>query len=64
MNFRDEISTYSGEAIKLYKVKCKCGHTISFIKNHYAICSHCGKKVYPTKKSEFRDKMLKEIRKR
>ena len=64
MAWKDEVSTFSGEPIKLLKVKCKCGHTLSFISNHYTICSHCGRKVYPTKKTEFKDKLLKEINKK
>lgn len=64
MGWKDEISTFSGEPIKLLKVKCKCGHTISFISNHYTICNHCGRKVYPTKKSEFKEKLLKEIKRK
>lgn len=64
MKWGDEISTFSGELIRLYKVKCKCGHIISFLSNHYIICSYCGRKVYPTKRSEFKDKLLKEINKR
>ena len=62
--WREEKSTYSGETIRLYKIKCECGHTISFLNNHYAICRHCGRKVYPTKRCEFKDKLLKEIRKK
>jgi uncharacterized protein with PIN domain len=58
----DDVSTFSGEKIRLIKVKCKCGHTISFMKNHFAICSYCGRKVYPTKKSEFKDKLIKELK--
>lgn len=64
MAWKDEVSTFSGEPIRLLKVKCKCGHTLSFISNHYTICSHCGRKVYPTKKTEFKDKLLKEINKK
>ena len=64
MSWKDEVSTFSGEPIKLLKVKCKCGHTLSFISNHYTICSHFGNKVYPSKKCEFKDKLLKEIKKK
>lgn len=64
MGWKDEISTFTGEPIKLLKVKCECGHTISFLSNHYVICTHCGRKVYPTKKSEFKDKLLKEIKRK
>lgn len=64
MGFKDEISTFSGEKVRLFKVKCQCGHTISFLSNHFVMCNHCGRKVYPTKKSEFKDKLLKEIKKK
>ena len=62
--FKEDVSLLTGEPIILIKTKCKCGHTMTFIKNHYAICSHCGRKVYPTKKSEFKDKLIKELKKR
>ena len=62
--WREDKSTYSGETIKLFNVKCECGHTLSFISNHYKLCNHCGRKVYPTKRSEFKDKLLKEIKKK
>ena len=64
MGWKEEISTFSGEPIKLLRVKCKCGHTLSFISNHYTICNHCGNKVYPSKKCEFKDKLMKEIKKK
>lgn len=63
-DYNDTISSFTGEKIKLYRVKCECGHVINFVSNHYAICNHCGRKVYPTKKTEFKDKLLKEINKR
>ncbi len=63
MGFKEDISLFTGEPIILLKNKCKCGHTINFIRNHYAICSHCGRKVYPNKKIEFQEKLIKELRK-
>lgn len=39
----------------------KCHHSLYFIKNHPAICNHCGTVVYPSKRSEFKAKMKKEI---
>ena len=60
--FTDDFSTYTGEPINLVKVKCKCGHSIGFIKNHSMVCSYCGRLVYATKKDEFKDKLLKEIK--
>lgn len=62
--FTDDISPYSKERIMLYKVKCKCGHTLSFISNHFTICNHCGRKVWPNKQSEFKDKLMKELKKK
>lgn len=60
----EERSPFTGEPIKLFKVKCDCGHTLSFISDHYSICNFCGRKVYPSKKSEFKDKLIKEMNKR
>lgn len=61
--FNDDISTFSHERIRLYKVTCKCGHVVCFISNNKMICNHCGRTVYATKKKEFKDKLIKEIRK-
>lgn len=61
--FSDEISTFSHERIRLLKVKCKCGHTLSFISNGKVICNHCGRMVYANKKKEFNEKLMKEIKK-
>ena len=41
----------------LIKIKCKCGHTLMFVKNHSAICKFCGKRVYPSEKSKFKEEM-------
>lgn len=60
----EERSPFTGKKINVFKIRCKCGHTISFVSNHYSICNHCGRKVYPTKKSEFKDKLLKEVSKK
>ena len=64
VDYNDDVSTFSGERVRLLRIKCKCGHTVNFIRDHYTICSHCGRKVYPTKKSEFKDKLLKEIKRK
>ena len=42
----------------------KCGHSGYFKKNHQTLCSWCGNMVYPTKRSEFKDKLKKEMRKK
>ena len=49
--------------INPYKVKCKCGYTLGFIYNKPQICPGCNNYVYPDKKQEFREKLMKEIRK-
>ena len=46
-----------------FKVKCKCGHIKIIINRPYAICEYCGRKVYRSKKDEFKDKLEKEIKK-
>ena len=46
-----------------HKVKCECGHTMILIDREYTICGWCGRKVYRSKKDEFKDKLKKEIRK-
>lgn len=62
--WNEDISTYTGEKIKPIKKTCVCGHVLAFISNKSATCSHCGRKVYPTKKSEFIEKLNKEINRR
>jgi len=49
--------------VKYIKAYCECGHSVEFLKNHSAICNHCGRKVYPSKKCEFREKAIIELRK-
>lgn len=34
-------------------VKCKCGHTLNFLKPYAQKCSWCGRLAFPTKKVEF-----------
>ena len=41
----------------------KCQHSMYFMKNHSATCGICGTLVYPSKKSEFKEKMERLIRK-
>ena len=45
------------------KVRCKCSHVLCFLTNHSAICEHCGRVVYPSKESEFKEKMELKLRK-
>lgn len=48
-----------------YKVKCKCGHTMVITNSvEKKICSYCGNYVYRNKKLEFKDKLIKELRKK
>lgn len=51
----------SGRAFS--KIRCKCGVDICFYNDYSAICSYCGRKIYPSRKCEFREKMKKEIKK-
>lgn len=39
------------------KVACECGEILHFHHNFPAICNRCGRKVYPTKEWEFKDKI-------
>lgn len=54
---------YTKEKVNLYRMACKCGHSMNFLSNHSQICEYCGNKVYPRKLSEFREKMELEMRK-
>lgn len=62
-SWKDDISFYSHEKIRTVKVTCKCGHVLDFISNKSRYCNHCGRTVYPTKKCEFKEKLIKEINK-
>lgn len=42
---------------------CKCGHVIYFYNKKKVLCNWCGTFVYKNKKVEFKDKLLKEMRK-
>lgn len=47
-----------------FKVKCKCGHTMSMINAERTICSHCNHWVFRTPELEFkyrlRERMIKK----
>lgn len=63
-NWNDSYDPYTKEKIRTYRTVCGyCGHSVSFLRNQPLICSWCKHKVYPNKKSEFKDKLMKEIRK-
>lgn len=51
------------EKVNLIRVKCECGHVLSFLSQHPVVCRHCGKLVYPSKRCEFKNKLMKELRK-
>ena len=42
------------------KVECVCGQIVNFKRNFPSICRSCGRTVYPTKKSEFLNKMKRK----
>ena len=42
---------------------CKCGHSLNFLSNHSAVCDYCGRRVYPSKVCEFKERLEKERRK-
>lgn len=63
LRWNEDISFYTKEKIRPVKVTCQCGHVLAFISNTPRFCSHCGKRVYPSKRSEFKEKLLKEIKK-
>ena len=51
------------EPVNYVKVQCKCGKVCCFLRNHSVECSRCGRTVYPTKESEFKEKMKIKLRK-
>ena len=47
-----------------FMYRCSCSHTQLIPYNvEKVMCSHCGNWIYKNKKDEFKDKMLKELRK-
>lgn len=64
-NYHDTFDPFTKEKVRYYRKCCDyCKHSISFLSNRFVICDHCGRKVYPTKKAEFNDKMFIELRKK
>jgi len=45
------------------RIYCQCGKSLQFYTNHSAICRTCGRVVYPSKESEFKEKMEMKLRK-
>ena len=50
------------EKLANFKIKCKCGHVIVMVNRTYCICNWCGRKVYRSKRDEFKDKLKKCIK--
>lgn len=48
---------------KFIRVKCRCGHSMWFLRNHSSICNVCGSLVYPSEKAEFVEKTTKALNK-
>lgn len=42
-------------------IKCKCGHSVLMSRDK-VICTHCGNYVYKDKLTEFKEKMIKEMK--
>ncbi len=46
----------------LTKVKCKCGHVISFFTSaKYVECSHCGNLVFRNQKEEYNYRVKRRL---
>lgn len=66
-NFNFNEMTAYIDAINKRKVKCDCGHSLiilpkKFNKRGYNICTHCGNKVFKEQRDEFKDRLLKEMK--
>ena len=57
LNF-DEMSKLM-TALKPYRVKCKCGHSMNLVKRERAICEWCGHWVYKNKLIEMKYELKK-----
>lgn len=42
------------------RVKCKCGCVLCFKNNFPGTCRICGRRVYPSAKAEFMDKLKRK----
>jgi len=63
--WNDTFDPFTKEKVRSYRVVCgNCGHTVSFLRNAPLICNWCRHTVYPTKKTEFREKLILELRKK
>ena len=43
------------------RVKCQCGHSLEMF-SRSTICNWCGRKVYRSKKDEFKEKLERKMR--
>ena len=53
----------TGEQSNPERRYCKCGHSMNFYSNHSSRCTYCGRLVYPSKESEFREKIERTMKK-
>ena len=53
----------TGEQSNPEKRYCICGHSMNFYSNHSSICTYCGRRVYPTKDCEFKEKLKLQMKK-
>lgn len=62
MRKKDSAEKYE-KNISAYKVKCKCGHVVVIRPmQERTLCSWCGYYVFRTKASEFKYRMMEEIK--
>ena len=54
---------HTGEKVNYVRKSCVCGKSFTFLSNHSTICRNCGRTVYPSKESEFKEKMAMKLRK-
>ena len=55
---------YTGEKVKYVRAICECGCSVYFLQNKPEICRHCGRTVYPTRRTEFKELIKKTMKRR
>jgi len=45
--------------VDFIKIKCKCGHMMTFLKPFPATCRNCGRVVTPIRRNDFKENLLK-----
>lgn len=45
--------------VQFTKIKCKCGHILTFLSPYPATCRNCGRLVTPTTKKNFKENLMK-----